>query len=412
MNYPIIIIGGGKGTRMSKYMPGIPKLLLPLGEDETVLSRLISQSGADSVYLALGADSDKVSKALGEVSASCQISIEKEPLGTFGGLKLLCQRYFNALPSHVIIFLGDLVCSEFQEYQMGVIPQLLGTKQNWFFYTKNNHPYDSDRIEVEDDGMISAVYPKTLRASPHFVNKTLSGLYLLNVEEILQSDIENGDIVMDFLPELVAKETAFATNLLCNLSDIGTPDRFAGLIHSGKFSVARKYLLMDLDGTLIEDRGSSHSAYHQLPVLRKPAVELLGRCNKNGIKVILITNQGDIAKAFLSVDVFKSEIKSIERQLWEEGVWFDDIFWCPHHPDKGFQGEIKELKVACNCRKPNIGMWLAAKKKWSIRRNKAIFVGDTHSDEEFSRNVGLRYFDINAVSEDIGELYNFVGGSK
>lgn len=65
MNYPIIIIGGGKGTRMSKYMPGIPKLLLPLGEDETVLSRLISQSGADSVYLALGADSDKVSKALG-----------------------------------------------------------------------------------------------------------------------------------------------------------------------------------------------------------------------------------------------------------------------------------------------------------------------------------------------------------
>lgn len=56
------------------------------------------------------------------------------------------------------------------------------------------------------------------------------------------------------------------------------------------------------------------------------------------------------------------------------------IFFCPHHPDKGFAGEISELKIECNCRKPKIGMFLEASEKYNIDLKKSWFIGDTTMD--------------------------------
>ncbi|RAP31452.1 hypothetical protein DID78_01285 [Candidatus Marinamargulisbacteria bacterium SCGC AG-343-D04] len=411
MSENLIIIGGGKGVRMAEYMPGIPKLLLPLDNEQTVLSRLIKQTHASSVYLALNSDSKKITDELSPPSVNFQISIEEEPLGTFGALKLLAQRYSSVLPEKITVILGDLVCNEYQKYQVNLMKELTKRDGNWFFFTKNNHPHDSDRIDLEDNRRIKALYKKTETSPKFFVNKTVSGLYLLNLKDVLQTDLDRGDIVMDFLPTLISQQNAFATELLCNLNDIGTPDRYKALIKSGSYSVKRKYLLMDLDGTLIVDRGSSPTAYEITPTLNPVAVNLLKRCNKNRVKVIIITNQGDIAKGFLSKPQFENEIRSIEDQLWQAGVWFDDLFYCPHHPERGYEGEIIDLKIECECRKPKSGMWQKAKEKWSISTDNAVFVGDTHFDEGFCRAANLKYYDINSIQGQLEELDKFIGES-
>jgi len=409
VNAPLIIIGGGKGTRMAQFMPDIPKLLLPLDGEETILSRITNEIIATKYYFALGNDAYKINEYLETKSIDFQVSIEKEPMGTFGALKLLVIEYIDELPESILVVLGDLVCTEYQTYQEEAISNTKKNNKNLFFYTKNNHPHDSDRIEFDAKGSkITKLYRKNQDSPPSFSNTTVSGLYYLNVQDILDSKINTGDIVMDYLPILISQHKAFAKQLLCNLNDVGSPDRYKSLISNGTYKIKRKYLLIDLDGTLIEDRGSSKTAYDVQPELRKTAVKIIRECNKNKVKVIIITNQGDIAKGFQTVSGFKEEIRYIEEKLWHARVWFDDIYFCPHHPEKGFDGEIEELKIKCDCRKPNIGMWKSAKSKWSMNTKNTIFLGDSYFDEGFSERSKISYFDIENI-ENIEKIYKFIG---
>ena len=80
----------------------------------------------------------------------------------------------------------------------------------------------------------------------------------------------------------------------------------------------------------------------------------------------------------------------IETLLGEKGAYFDDLFFCPHHPNKGFEGEIPELKCDCDCRKPKIGLLLQAKEKYNIDLAKSYFVGDTTTDIQTGINAGMK----------------------
>ena len=60
--------------------------------------------------------------------------------------------------------------------------------------------------------------------------------------------------------------------------------------------------------------------------------------------------------------------------------YIDKIYYCPHHPDKGFKNEILKLKINCSCRKPNNGLFKIAIKELNIDINKSFMIGDQMSD--------------------------------
>jgi histidinol phosphatase-like enzyme len=68
----------------------------------------------------------------------------------------------------------------------------------------------------------------------------------------------------------------------------------------------------------------------------------------------------------------------------------DRIYWCPHHPEKGFPGERAELKIECECRKPKIGMIERAARELNLDLSKSWMIGDTTTDVQTARNAGLR----------------------
>ena len=70
----------------------------------------------------------------------------------------------------------------------------------------------------------------------------------------------------------------------------------------------------------------------------------------------------------------------MESDLGAGGAYIDGIYYCPHHPDKGFPGERKEYKIDCNCRKPKPGMILAAAEKFNIDLSSSYMVGDSMRD--------------------------------
>lgn len=91
----------------------------------------------------------------------------------------------------------------------------------------------------------------------------------------------------------------------------------------------------------------------------------------------------------------------METLLGKDGAYLDAIYYCPHHPDRGFEGEIKELKVNCECRKPKPGMLLQAAKDLNIDLKQSWMIGDGENDVQAGINAGCKTVLIG--SKDFGQ---------
>jgi histidinol phosphatase-like enzyme len=72
------------------------------------------------------------------------------------------------------------------------------------------------------------------------------------------------------------------------------------------------------------------------------------------------------------------------------GAFIDGIYYCPHHPDKGFEGERLELKFVCECRKPGDGMVLQAERELNLDLSASWLIGDRTGDVQTAHNCGMR----------------------
>ena len=90
----------------------------------------------------------------------------------------------------------------------------------------------------------------------------------------------------------------------------------------------------------------------------------------------------------------------METLLGNDGAYLDAIYFCPHYPESGFEGEVKELKIECDCRKPKIGMLLKAQERFNIDFNESWFVGDSDLDIKCGQNAGCKTIRINSTSID------------
>jgi histidinol-phosphate phosphatase family protein len=119
-------------------------------------------------------------------------------------------------------------------------------------------------------------------------------------------------------------------------------------------------------------------------------VDAVRRLNHNGTLAVVITNQPVVARGEISLEVLAQVHTKLESQLGMGGAYIDGIYTCPHHPDKGFPGEVTELKGPCLCRKPEPGLIEQACRDLQIDRRNSWMVGDTTTDIEAGRRAGIR----------------------
>ena len=96
----------------------------------------------------------------------------------------------------------------------------------------------------------------------------------------------------------------------------------------------------------------------------------------------------------------------METELGEEGAFVDAIYICPHHKDKGFEGERPEYKFDCACRKPKPGLLFQAAKDFNIDLKKSYMVGDSIIDVQTGINAGVK--ESIKLSEDENSLAKIV----
>jgi histidinol-phosphate phosphatase family protein len=180
------------------------------------------------------------------------------------------------------------------------------------------------------------------------------------------------------------------------IKDIGTPERYdricaefaAGVVQRSALDTRQPAVFLDRDGTLVKEVDCLTSA-DQLELL-PGAAAAIREFNHRGIRTVLVTNQPVIAKGFCTEAELQTIHRKLETLLGQEHAFLDRIYYCPHHPERGFPGERPELKIECDCRKPKPGMIFQAMKDLNLGLTEAWMIGDTTTDIQTARNAGIR----------------------
>jgi mannose-1-phosphate guanylyltransferase / phosphomannomutase len=403
-----VILAGGLGTRLSAINNGAPKALTKiLGEPIIEIQiRKLAEVGINEIVLLLGHKATQIENYLGDGTAygvSLRYVIEDDPLGTGGAL-------LNALPylnDEFMVVYGDIFfdfcVSDFYRFHEEKHAEVS------LVIHPNDHPFDSDLVVVDGSCKILKILPSPhsnkiyysnlVNAAAYIFQKSVFSNYSYNSHDV-------SDITKDLLPVLIgAGVSVFGYRTIEYLKDMGTPERLglvAQDIQSGKVfrrsnrNFQKMAILLDRDGVINHDTG--HIDNVDDFQLIDGAGEGIRILNQLGVLVIVVTNQPVVARGNLSLEGLQDIHNKMETLLGNQGAFIDDLFFCPHHPDSGFEGEVSALKRNCNCRKPNTGMIDAALKKYMIDPGTSWLVGDRLTDVEAGVRVGLKTILVGAGS--------------
>jgi D-glycero-D-manno-heptose 1,7-bisphosphate phosphatase len=155
------------------------------------------------------------------------------------------------------------------------------------------------------------------------------------------------------------------------------------------FSKMKKAVFLDRDGVINSTDGNAPFTVDKFFIM-DGVPEAIKKLNNANYLVIVVTNQPDIAKGFMTFKDLEEMHEKLKRALDAAGAHVDAIYVCPHHPEKGFDGEVPELKIKCDCRKPKPGLLLQAMKEHGIDPKQSWMVGDSKTDIAAGQAAGVR----------------------
>lgn len=402
-------MAGGKGTRISSVASDIPKPMLPIqGKPvlEHEVDRLREQGFTDFIFTVghLGqciidyfGDGSGISPATGNpFGVHIEYYIETEPLGNAGALFKLKERLtedFLLINADVIFDIDFRRFIEFHIQHGGLVT---------LFSHPNDHPYDSGLLVTDENGSVTKWLTKEDERPQYYRNCTNAGLHVVS-PEILNIPVEGQKIDLDrqLLKPLAGTGKMFCYSSPEYVKDMGTPDRYklvCGDFISGKISAKnlqnpQRAVFLDRDGTI--NRYVGFLRHTDEFELMPDAAEAIRRINQSGYLVVVVTNQPVIARGEVTFSGLHEIHYKMETLLGEQGAYVDAVYFCPHHPDRGFPGEVPELKIRCDCRKPQPGMLLAAAKDFNIDLSRSWIVGDGDNDINAGIAAGCKTIKLN-----------------
>ena len=397
-----VIMAGGKGTRLHSLSKDIPKpMFLILGKP--ILEYQIESlrdNGITDIIIVIGYLGDAIFnyfKDGKDFGVNIKYITENEPLGSAGALYYLKENIGKDLSVNDDFFLifGDVLLNIDWDRFMNFHKRNGGLAT--LYVHPNTHPYDSDIVIVDAKDKVLRIESKNLKRDFFYHNIVNAGIYCLN--QALLNDISapiKTDLEKDILVPQVIKGNVYAYKSTEYVKDMGTPDRLlvvsedvkSGVVLSRSLRNKQKAIFFDRDGTINVFKGFLNRAEDF--ELYPDVVEAIQKVNNSNYLAIVATNQPVIARGDCSCCDLEQIHMKMETLLGENGAYLDDLFFCPHHPDKGFEGEVPELKIECGCRKPKIGMLLEAAEKYNIDLAQSWFVGDSTVDIQTGRNANMR----------------------
>ena len=404
-----VIMAGGKGTRISSVASDIPKPMIKI-EGKPVLEHEIEclrEQGFTDLIITVSHLGSIIMDYFGDGSrfgVSIQYFNEETPLGNAGALFKLRDQ----LDSDFLLLNADAIFDvdfnrfvEFRRSHGGLVT---------LFTHPNSHPYDSGVLIADENGAVEQWLTKEDVRPQWYRNRVNAGLHVINPSVLDMTGIEadtvgtmgsDGKIIKVDLDRQILKPLCGTGKMFCYdspeyVKDMGTPDRYeavcrdfaAGRVKAKNLRQKQKVVFLDRDGTINKYVGFLRNIdeFELLPGV----AEAIRKINEGSYLAIVVTNQPVIARGEVTVPELQWIHNKMETLLGAEGAYLDAIYYCPHHPHKGYEGEIPELKIDCDCRKPKPGMLLQAVRDFNIDLSQSWMIGDGENDVKAGKAAGCR----------------------
>lgn len=393
----VVIIAGGKGTRIASVNSEIPKAMIPVCGKPIIEHEveLCKRYGFTDFLFIIGHMGEQISSYFGDGGkwgVSIEYFQETQPLGTAGALGYLK----NRLTEDFFVLYGDTIV----DFDMLAMLRFHQEKQAaaTLFLHPNDHPYDSDIVELDGEGRVVKFANK-----PHpdgFVSKNVVNAALFIFSPSILEQIEVGvksHIEKNVLPRcLEAGMALYGYVSFEYIKDMGTPDRYEAVckdVESGKVARLnrknpRPAIFLDRDGVINEEVNLLNKP-EQMKLI-EGAAEAIRLINQSDYLAVIVTNQPVIARNLCSIDELEHIHATLETLLGQERAYVNAIYYCPHHPDKGYPEERPEYKIVCDCRKPKPGLLLRAAKDWNIDLANSYMIGDRDWDVMAGDSAGCK----------------------
>jgi len=394
----VAILAGGMGTRLRERTGDLPKSMVPIMGKPVLQHQieLCKRHGFNDIALLVQHRHKKISDYFGDGSAygvKLRYAIEDEPRGTAGALR-------DALPmlaDRFLVLYGDTFM-DVDLRKLWLAHEYFGVNGTLFLHP-NDHPQDSDLVDIDAHGVVRAILPYPHPVGREVRNLVNAALYVLDRAglEDVTPDEGKSDIAKHMFPRMLELGRPLYGYVSPEyIKDMGTPERLdkverdllLGLPERLSGRQLRTAVFLDRDGTI--NREVTHIKSPDQLELLPGAAAAIRRLNHNGTLAVVITNQPVVARGDVSFEELNRIHARLESRLGAGGAFLDGLYFCPHHPDKGFAGEVAELKGPCHCRKPETGLIDQACRDLGIGRKDSWMVGDTTSDVEVGRRAGLR----------------------
>lgn len=413
-----VIMAGGRGTRISSVASDIPKPMIKI-EDKPVLEHEIEclrDQGFTDLIITVSHLGSIIMNYFGDgrrFGVQIQYFNEETPLGNAGALF----KMRNELDGDFLLLNADAIFDvdfnrfvDFHHLHGGLVT---------LFTHPNSHPYDSGVLIADENGAVEQWLTKEDVRPQWYRNRVNAGLHVINSTLLDMTGIAadavgteiDGKVVKVDLDRQILKPFCGTGKMFCYdspeyVKDMGTPDRYeavcrdfaAGRVQAKNLKQKQRAIFLDRDGTINKYVGFMRNIdeFELLPGV----AEAIKKINESGFLAIVATNQPVIARGEVTVPELQEIHNKMETLLGAEGAYLDAIYYCPHHPHRGYPGEVEALKIDCECRKPKPGMLFTAAKDFNIDLSQSWMIGDGENDVKAGKAAGCKTALIGTGSHD------------
>lgn len=391
-----VILAGGQGTRLGKLTSEIPKPMIQVVGKPLLEYHIewLKRNQIQDIFITVNYLKDAIINYFGngeKWGVNIQYFEELNPLGTVGGVKEL----ENDLDNEFLVVYGDVMI----DMDLNRLIQFHRTKKAdaTLVVHPNDHPYDSDLVQLDNNDRVVEFKSKPHDDNAYYANLVNAGVYLLT-RKVLQfvAKGKKSDFGRDVFPTLIHQLQFYGYSTSEYLKDMGTPDRLvkveeavmSGKVFNRNLKNPQVAIFLDRDGVINDDTEFIHSP-NEFKLLPETAagIKLI---NQSDYLSIVVTNQSVIARNLCTEEGLQKIHNKMEWDLGLEQAYVDRIYYCPHHPDKGYPEENPAYKIDCECRKPKPGMLLQAAEKFNIDLPKSYLIGDHERDILAGKAAGCK----------------------
>ena len=316
MKMKALILAGGKGTRLGNLTKDIPKPMVRIGNIpllEHQIKLLKKYNFKDIIILTgyLSSIIEDYFKDGYKWGVRIEYAKEKKPLGTTGGIKEI----ENRLTRDFIVFYGDVMIN----MNLNNLIKFHKSKNSecTLALHPNDHPYDSDLVEINDTGGITNFHSKPHNKNKYYKNLVNAGAYVFSTKILKYvKKGEKADFGRDIFPEIFNKVNMYGYNTAEYLKDVGTFERLEkvnldykkGKIRRFNYEKKRKAIFLDRDGVINKEINLLHKIEDLKILLKVP--EAIKKINNSEFLAIVVTNQPVIARNLCSIE-------ELENIKWE-----------------------------------------------------------------------------------------------